>query len=344
MSLVITFEQYEPPDRFDGQPWTQVRIEQAATQSGAFTAIDTQALAPLDANPAAPQARSFTTTQATLAPGWYRVVFLDASGNPSAPSDPLEFAPSPLDNRPSLRDVRYQLYGTPNLAAVPDAVLQRLLDASIAWVEDVCTTSFNGRAADELYDGNTTNALTVRKRPVTSVQTVETQTPILGFTRVYTPDEIKLYVKQGFLKIFTYKLAVEQAMLNTLDYQAWGTIFPPLPQNVHVRYTYGYPQYDPDTNQTTFDGGTTYVAGDKRDPELVNWLINLQQAAVCDAAGSFLAQTAGLGVGVVTGVSFDGYSRQNNPGAYGTQVTALITKRDELLARRRRQFVMATIG
>ena len=244
-----------------------------------------------------------------------------------------------IDNRPDVARLKRTLTGA-NLPAA-DTVLQELLDASIAWVEDVCTTRFNGLAIDELYDGNSTNAITIRKRPVTSVQT---QTPILGYRRVYTPDEIKLYVKQGFLKIFTYKLAAEQAMLNTLDYQAWGTIFPPLPQNVHVRYTYGYPQYDAGANQTTFDGGVTSLPGDLRDEELKNWLTSLQQAVVCDAAACYLAQTAGLTVGVVTGVSFDGYSRQNNPGAYGPQVTALITRRDELLKRRRRQFMMATIG
>jgi hypothetical protein len=147
------------------------------------------------------------------------------------------------DNRPQLDQLKGYLKHI-DVTAWSDPELQQQLDNSIAWVEDVCTTSFNGRQVVELYDGNTTNQIVIRKRPVTSVIALSVETPILGYIRVYAPTEIKLYRKQGVAKVFTYKLAVEQAMFNTLDYQAWGTIFPPLPQAVHVTYTYGYPSYD----------------------------------------------------------------------------------------------------
>ena len=88
----------------------------------------------------------------------------------------------------------------------------------------------------------------------------------------------------------------------------------------------------------------TSEAGDTRDPNSNNWLINLQQAAVCDAAACFLAQSAGLGVGLVTSVSFDGYSRGLNPNAFSEQVKALIARRDELLKRRKRAFYMSSVG
>jgi hypothetical protein len=258
-----------------------------------------------------------------------------------------------LDNRPSLQALLDRLSGLPanvlsSFSPPFYPALQSLLDASIAWVEDEATTALNPKqyttGHPDLYDGNGTNQITLRKRPILSVQQLQVVTPILGFVRVYKPEEIRLYAKQGILKVFTYKLAVEQALLASVDFQAWGSLFPPLPQCVEAAYTYGYPQYDPRLDQTSLDAGVTWTPGDTRDPELVNWLSNLQQAAVCDAAASFLSQTAGLQTGIIQSVSFDGYSKSQNPAAYGPQVQGLVEQRDRLLGKRKRQFYMATAG
>ena len=227
-------------------------------------------------------------------------------------------------------------------------ILQQLVAASLADIEDKAATKLNPHqfttANPELYDGNGTNQIVMRRRPALSVQQLQVVTPILGYIRTYTQAEIKLYRAQGVIKVFTYKLAVEQALLQTVDYQAWGSLFPPLPQAVQVAYTYGFPQYDPALDVTSYDMGLTTMPGDQRDPELMNWLTNLQQAIVCDAMASFLAQSAGLTVGLVTSVSFDGYSRGLNPQAFGSQAQALIQKRDELLKRRARSYYMTTLG
>lgn len=265
------------------------------------------------------------------------------------------------DNKPQLTSVLNRLQGLPpNVLArfqAADAsypLLEELLAASISWVEDEATTAFNSTAFYnldnfELYDGNTTNQIVIRKRPVLSIQALQVVTPILGFTRVYTPQEIKTYVKQGVVKVFTYKLAVEQALLQTIDYQAWGNLFPPLPQAVQVAYTYGYPLFDPDQfgvgdAGTSFDGGITWVAGDQREPEMVNWLKNLQQAAICDACAAFLGEAAGLGRGLVASVGFDGYSRSLSNAPFASEAQALSDRRDLLLKRRKRLFHMATLG
>jgi hypothetical protein len=261
-----------------------------------------------------------------------------------------------LDNRPPIQWMIDTLANVPATVLTkfdPDGdntypLFQQLLAASTAWAEDRASTKLNPQqftmGNPELYDGNGTNQIVMRKRPALSVQLLQVVTPILGYIRVYQQDEIKLYIKQGVIKVFTYKLAVEQALLQTVDYQAWGSLFPPLPQCVQVAYTYGFPQYDPVANLTTYDMGITTQAGDQRDPELVNWLTNLQQAIVCDACASFLAQSAGLLAGLVTSVSFDGYSRGVNPQAFGAQVQALVQKRDELMGRRARSFYMTTLG
>jgi len=264
------------------------------------------------------------------------------------------------DNRPQVQSVLNRM------AALPSTILSRftsdgttypviteILAQAVAWVEDQAATAFNSNAFYntsnfELYDGNTTNQIIVRKRPVLSIQALQVVTPILGYTRVYTPQEIKNYVKEGALKVFTYKLAVEQALMQTIDYQAWGNLFPPLPQAVQLAYTYGYPLYDPTAGggvgATSFDGGITWVPGDQREPEMMNWLTNLQEAATCQACAAFLAEAAGLGRGMVQSVSFDGYSRGLAQAPFASEIQYFVQRRDELLARRKRQFYMATLG
>ncbi len=246
------------------------------------------------------------------------------------------------DNRPTVDRLRRVLGQTPGIETVEDLDLQELLDASVADVELKATTSFNGRVTTEHRDGNGTAQMTLFKSPATSVRDARVETPILGYTRVYEPDEIKLYRRQAIVRIFTYKMLAQTITGQALDHLNWGTIFPPLPQAVHITYTYGFPQYDPDANVTSLDGGVTSAPGDLREPEERQWLQQLQQAAVCDAAASYLAQTAGQAVGLLSSVSFDGYSESSNPQAYGAQVQALVEKRDELLARRKRMFFATT--
>ena len=92
MPQVITFEDYTPTPRYDGNPWTQVEIEEAATEDAAvWTLIDTIAISPVDADPENPATRSFTTELASNLPGlWYRLTFLDATGDDSLPTDPVQ--------------------------------------------------------------------------------------------------------------------------------------------------------------------------------------------------------------------------------------------------------------
>lgn len=91
MAQVISFEDYTPPARFDSLAWTQVRVEEAAASTGTWATIETIALSPTDADPSDPAARSFTTDLASdTADLWYRVVFLDAAGDTSQPSTPVQ--------------------------------------------------------------------------------------------------------------------------------------------------------------------------------------------------------------------------------------------------------------
>ena len=247
------------------------------------------------------------------------------------------------DNRPDAARLRRQLTGTPGIADVSDEVLQDVLDASIAYIEDEVGGGFNGARTTERRDGNGTSSMSLFHRPATSVELVEVDLPVLGLRRTYTASEVKLYALQGRVEIFTFKLAAEQATLY-LDQQVNGNIFPTLPQCVTITYTYGFPQRDAVADTTSFDGGVTALPGNLVEPTVARRLVQVQQAAVADAAASYLAQIAALGVGTVTSVSFDGFSQSLNPQAYGPQVEALVARRDVLLERNKRKFFLSSTG
>lgn len=86
MSVVVTFEDYLPAARFDAIPWTKVQVEESIAFDGAYAQIDEIALSPIDADPAHPQSRSFTTANGTAVGYWYRVIFADASNSTLEPS------------------------------------------------------------------------------------------------------------------------------------------------------------------------------------------------------------------------------------------------------------------
>lgn len=99
-----------PPRRFDGIAFDRVRWEESG-DTIAITALDTQVIAPAP-DPATPPAYNLSTTEATLASGWYRLVWLDAVGTEEAGpwvsrSDPGTLPPSydeVRDRSPLLRE------------------------------------------------------------------------------------------------------------------------------------------------------------------------------------------------------------------------------------------------
>jgi hypothetical protein len=84
---IVSFPGYTPPPRYDEQPWTAARLEQSATEGGAYTTTETFELDPVDTDPAAPDTRSFTTEQGA-ADLWYRIVWVDADGDESPSTAP----------------------------------------------------------------------------------------------------------------------------------------------------------------------------------------------------------------------------------------------------------------
>lgn len=81
---VVSLTGYVPPSRFDGLPWVQARLEQAATQGGSYTTTETFDL-DQDPDPAHPATRSFTSELGTVNL-WYRIVWVDEDGDESSPT------------------------------------------------------------------------------------------------------------------------------------------------------------------------------------------------------------------------------------------------------------------
>lgn len=84
MAFVVRFRDYRPSSR-DALPWTQALIQQAAVtadtaEPGSWTDIETKTI-PSYPDPTNPPYMNFETELATLAPGWYRVIFKDATGD-----------------------------------------------------------------------------------------------------------------------------------------------------------------------------------------------------------------------------------------------------------------------
>lgn len=102
MPYVVTLEGFRPPPRYDSESWTSAIIEEAAASTGPWTQVETVVLVP-DADPSRPAERDFTTDNASLATGWYRVIFRDAQDDSSAPSDPV-YAGTVTAHRASLEE------------------------------------------------------------------------------------------------------------------------------------------------------------------------------------------------------------------------------------------------
>jgi hypothetical protein len=90
MAQVVSFTDYTPAPRYDGEPWTEVDIEEAAESAGPWTVLETQALSPVDADPENPATRSFTTELAGDGELWYRLIFRDADGDEMQPTLPVQ--------------------------------------------------------------------------------------------------------------------------------------------------------------------------------------------------------------------------------------------------------------
>lgn len=134
MAEVISFVNYRPPARFDSLSWTQARVEEATTRYGTYTPIDTIALTP-DADPANPAARSFTTENGTAINYWYSVVFVDADGDTSQPTSPVQNVAGSVTVPTVTTGELFRVMGV-SPTAEQTAAGQRCINAAVSEIRD----------------------------------------------------------------------------------------------------------------------------------------------------------------------------------------------------------------
>lgn len=221
--MIVSLTDYEPEPRFDSVPWTQARIEEAAAASGPWTAIETIALNPVDADPSEPVARSFTTTHATLAgSGWYRVVWVDGAANESATppvQNSLLFASAiDLGHRLGIDLTEAEENRANYLLTVATGLIRQKTKQTISLVtNDVFTRP-----------GDYSERIRLKERPVVSVSSVTLNgTAFVDGTHFYRDgDEL---VRLNWNAVF-------QDSSFGLPWSGWGFPWWPLV----VTYTHGY--------------------------------------------------------------------------------------------------------
>jgi len=139
MAFIRTFEGFAPPKRFDGLPFTQALIRESATIDGVYTTIDTVTLSPLDTDPANPEARDFTTANATLEDAFYIIRWTDAaaaifdSGPIRYNDDTTSLPPSP-DTIRMWSQVDFEDLG---FGEDEDITFSRMVEGQTLWVSRV---------------------------------------------------------------------------------------------------------------------------------------------------------------------------------------------------------------
>lgn len=132
MTFVRSFDNFYPPVRHDGVPFTAALIQEASSASGPWTTIETVSIGTPDADPSQPAARDFTTSLATLDPvGWYRIVWRDSIGATFS-GDPVLFDQTAL--LATIEDVERVLQIT--IPASRRADVQAALRTAQAWALD----------------------------------------------------------------------------------------------------------------------------------------------------------------------------------------------------------------
>jgi hypothetical protein len=113
--MIVSFRDFELEPRYDGTPWTEIRINESMSETGPWTQIDARAL-DFDVtvnNPADPQPINFTTSNATLdaGVGWYKIQLVDSDVPPNIREyDPI-FNPATTEILATLDDVNGNLDG-----------------------------------------------------------------------------------------------------------------------------------------------------------------------------------------------------------------------------------------
>lgn len=143
MPQVVSLEDVRPAPRYDGDPWTDAQFQEGTASTGPWTTLETIALAPVDSDPTNPAYRNFTTDLATIADGlWYRIVFLDATGDTGLPTFPIQNVP---DSRPVYASVaELATLVRVNATSRHNDLMRALKSAALEIDSEIGTVDING--------------------------------------------------------------------------------------------------------------------------------------------------------------------------------------------------------
>ena len=118
----------------------EARLEESATETGSYITTETFTLDPVDDTPADPRTRDFTSTLGKD-DYWYRIVWVDAAANESAPTAPGENTDGTVTSGVTAFVTAAELAGILQVNATTNAdALARVLNASAG-----CIVSETGR-------------------------------------------------------------------------------------------------------------------------------------------------------------------------------------------------------
>lgn len=143
MTIVVSLEDYRPAPRYDSIAWTDAEIQEGtAFDDTAWVLLETQSLSPVDADPANPVYRNFTTALGTAADMWYRIIFVDGSLATGLPTVPVQ---NTADDRPAYAPVS-ELAELLRVSATQrhDALLRVLMSAADEIDHEIGTADING--------------------------------------------------------------------------------------------------------------------------------------------------------------------------------------------------------
>jgi hypothetical protein len=229
MAFVVTLSNFRPVPRFDGVKWNGATIQEATTDAGPWTDVETFTIASYP-DAAAPPELSFTTDQATLDPslGWFRLEFQDASSNVSY-SPPL--GPS---GYPTTEDLVADSLIT-ELTSLSESDQDALRETSINAVEEFCNQSFTyAPATTYMLDGTGTGVLYLPRRLIRLTSIDIPESSISMSELVLNDINDRLIVHVGPTSLGYYQTAIRELGDN------WPMRFPVGAGNITVTGDWGW--------------------------------------------------------------------------------------------------------
>lgn len=175
MTYVQSFSAVTPPPRYDAVAWTELEVWESATEDGTFLLIDTQSIA-VDATPESPNTVQITTTDATLAEGWYRFRFKDATPNYSNYTESV-LAPAGSDGTMyfSVAELRAR-FPELTIEDYPEATVSDAIALAVEAFEHAADVAFVPRTETFTLTSGNPLRLDLPRQKVTSIDSIEGST------------------------------------------------------------------------------------------------------------------------------------------------------------------------